>query len=98
MALAVTKTCITEEETKRMVREYCKYVISIWKFHLDRAVESTAIRNRGRKWLGSIGRRLRRSLSPSKSLHPSTAVRLSASETDNASPRSKKLGKAPNLY
>ncbi|KAK3349124.1 hypothetical protein B0T25DRAFT_481571 [Lasiosphaeria hispida] len=98
MASAVAETCTTEKETKRMVREYCEYVTSIRKFHLDRAIESTSVRSRGRKWLGSIGRGLRRSLSPSKSLCPSTAVRPSVSETDNASPRSKKLGKAPNLY
>ncbi|KAK3348584.1 hypothetical protein B0T25DRAFT_503297 [Lasiosphaeria hispida] len=57
MASAVAETCTTEEETKRMVREYCEYVTSIRKFHIDRTVESTAVRSRGRKWLGSIGRR-----------------------------------------
>ncbi|KAK3360824.1 hypothetical protein B0T24DRAFT_123681 [Lasiosphaeria ovina] len=93
VASAIADTCTTEEETNRMVREYCEYVASIRKFNLDRAIESPTIRSRGREWLGSIGRRLRRSLSPSKSLRRSASV----SETDNASP-SKKLGKAPNLY
>ncbi|KAK4143418.1 uncharacterized protein C8A04DRAFT_12323 [Dichotomopilus funicola] len=98
MATAIAETCTTEEATKGMVREYCEYVASIRKFYLDRVVESTAVRGRGRKWLESIDRRLRRSLSPSKGLRPSTAARPSVGETDNASPGSNKLGNAPNLY
>ncbi|KAK0732504.1 hypothetical protein B0T21DRAFT_313638 [Apiosordaria backusii] len=66
IASAIAETCTTEKKINKMVREYCEYVARIRKFQLDRAVESPTVRGRGRKWLASIGKRLRHSLSPSK--------------------------------
>ncbi|KAK3345883.1 hypothetical protein B0T25DRAFT_265331 [Lasiosphaeria hispida] len=68
IASAIAETYTIEEEVKKAVQEYCQYIADIRKFHVDRAIESTAVRRVGRSWLGSIGRRLRRSLSPSPPL------------------------------
>ncbi|KAK0646859.1 hypothetical protein B0T16DRAFT_375864 [Cercophora newfieldiana] len=81
IASAIAETSTTEEEETKMVQEYCKYVASIRKFHLDRAVKSTTVRSKGRKWLGSIGRLLH--------LRPSTSEPGEASRTER--------GKATNL-
>jgi len=90
---AIAETCTTQEETDRMVQQYCEYVASIRKFHLNRAIDSTAVQINARKWLGSIGRRLHRSwhvVSPPSTPIPPTVMAVRpitsepiTSETDN---------------
>ncbi|KAK0703056.1 hypothetical protein B0T26DRAFT_680809 [Lasiosphaeria miniovina] len=85
IATAIAETCTTKEDTDKMIEKYCEFVASIRQFHLDRAVKSIPVRRKGHNWLRTIGRRLRRSLSSSKSLHPSLEARPAAvGETDDA--------------
>ncbi|KAK3357625.1 hypothetical protein B0T25DRAFT_622373 [Lasiosphaeria hispida] len=97
-ASAIAETYSTKEEALVAVDAYCQYVSNICNLHLECAIESPSVRRSGRTWLKSLGRRIRRSLSPSKSSQSSLA-RLTISDQDEASSSSKgkKLGKAPGL-
>ncbi|KAK3384847.1 hypothetical protein B0H63DRAFT_172334 [Podospora didyma] len=97
IAAAITETYPTEGEAMHGVGKYCEYVSRIWTFHLERVVGSRAVHRTGREWFRSIGRRLRSSLSPSKSPRALLA-QLTHSEADNEGSGTTKLGNARCIF
>ncbi|KAK3338603.1 hypothetical protein B0T25DRAFT_508455 [Lasiosphaeria hispida] len=88
----------TEEDAIKAAQAYCDYLASYRQFYLDQVIRSSDIQRKGRNWLRSIGRRVRRSPSPSKGSRLSLVDGMSGLGIGGSGDaQSKKLGKAPSL-
>lgn len=83
VATALVEAGKSEEETIASAQRALAFIAAAKKFEQNRACKDLGVRSRGRDWLKSVGRSIRRSLSPSKRIGRDGLSTISRSDSSS---------------